>query len=145
MAQYDVTHSCGHQAHIELFGKLTGRERVMEGMRGRVCDNCRRAAHAASNAAAAEANSGLPALTGSDRQIAWAESIRHSIAQALEVALNVARTHPQAAERAAEVRRWERAGAAVMAHTSAGWWIDHRSYSPRELLREAAQGMQVPA
>lgn len=103
MAKYDVTHTCGHTVEIEQFGPEQARREARAQMRQHPCLACRNA-----EAAAANAEAGLPALTGSPKQIAWAESIR---AKAV-------------ANRTTTPEQQRIAGAA--------WWIDHRSQlSPR--------------
>lgn len=53
---------------------------------GHLCAACTTQQHAAENAVAAEANqsAGLPSLTGSEKQVAWAETIRAQILRDLE-------------------------------------------------------------
>jgi len=85
MAKYDITHSCGHVQVHQIFGKHSGfggRESKIAWLETTLCTECYRAEqdkqHAAEAAAASEQNAaaGLPALTGSPKQIAWAETIR---------------------------------------------------------------------
>jgi hypothetical protein len=71
MAQYTVTHLCGHPETVRLFGPGDQRERRIEFMQRENCPACRAAVALAEDAAA-----GLPALEGSDAQIAWASEIR---------------------------------------------------------------------
>lgn len=60
---------------------------------GTLCKACQDKKNAAENAAAAERNAavGLPALLGSEKQVAWAETIRHIIFDSLEKALPIAK------------------------------------------------------
>ena len=86
MAKYTVTHTCGHQQTHELFGDNKSRDRKLSYEAGCVCDACYREQQApkvaqerAQALAAAQeqaATMSLPTLTGSEKQIAWAESIR---------------------------------------------------------------------
>lgn len=78
MAKYTVTHSCGHEEVVNLIGPHRDREWRMARMEEEVCHECYLRQLAAENAKAAEENkkNELPALTGSEKQVAWAESIR---------------------------------------------------------------------
>ncbi len=92
MASYNITWSCGHTSEKQLFGKTNERERYIEwaGRHG-ICPACfaierdrqHRAAIEQDKVKAQEAagrlqDNGiiLPALTGTERQVAWAKDIR---------------------------------------------------------------------
>lgn len=84
MAQYTVTHTCGHNHTHQIYGTNSRgqRDNRREWLATQPCPKCAKAAreaeNAAKNAEAAEANkaANLPTLTGTLKQIAWAESIR---------------------------------------------------------------------
>ena len=97
MAKYSVKHTCGHISEVALFGPSKDREYRLDRMRENVCLNCENAANAERNAEA-----GLPALTGTPKQIAWAESIRAAAMARRELS-------PE-----------------TLAQTKASWWIDQR-------------------
>ena len=71
MAKYTIPHSCGHSETVQLYGKHTDRSRYMDNAERRQCRDCYNASLVAKTA-----DMGLPALTGSDKQVAWAETIR---------------------------------------------------------------------
>lgn len=76
MAKYTITYKCGHAGIVELYGKWNERERKIERYKNHVCPECYEAAQAA-KCAAAEQKYVFPELTnGSERQIAWARTIR---------------------------------------------------------------------
>ena len=81
MAKYNVVFSCGHEAEVELFGPETERRKKIEYFKDRgicpECYNALKAAEADERKAAMEAL-GLPELTGSPKQVAWAEKLRES-------------------------------------------------------------------
>ena len=85
MAWTQITYSCGHEDRVQMYGPGRDRERKAEWMGGRLCPTCyatqRDAAHAEQSAAATQAAqaTGLPALQGSPKQIAWAETIRQTL------------------------------------------------------------------
>lgn len=78
MAMYDIKHSCDHVVPANITGPEAKRPARADYLRSIPCDACRAAAKAAEVAAA---NTGLPALVGTPKQIAWAEALR---AKALE-------------------------------------------------------------
>lgn len=110
MAKYTITHACGHTEEVNLFGKHSDRERKIAYLESIDCRACWDAAQAAQ---AKEA--GLPDLTGSPKQIAWANGIRNRI---LAEATRCIETHPDWPDTA----RWL---AELKKETSARWWIDH--------------------
>lgn len=91
------------------------------------CPDCEekrlREAHDAENAAAAEkaAEAGLPQLTGSAKQIAWAETIRMKIVTGLTT-INP-KYHPFMLEVGKAAVR------IMTSETKASWWIDNRVYA----------------
>ena len=70
-----ITHTCGHTHTYNLYGKYTERDRKEQWLAEQVCPECRRAAELADADANAEA-AGRPELTGSEKQIDWAKTIR---------------------------------------------------------------------
>ena len=80
---------------------------------------------------------GRPELTGTEKQVAWAESIRHSVWETLigvdellrSPAARRAPVVTAAAATAADIARRQilDSVAAMQQETAARWWIDHRS------------------
>lgn len=164
MAKYDVTHSCGHEVCHQLVGKHADRERKIEWLESVPCLECKREEDAKARAAfnqqsaAENAESGLPSLIGTEKQIAWAESIRKDLVARLDVA---ATTFPKKlamvqADRE-EYRLFidqvlekgflsieesfacaELAIGKLKAETSASWWIEHREGDLGQLIAETA-------
>lgn len=75
MAQYTINYSCGHKGIVNLFGKYDERERKIAWLERQECPECEKA-RAARLAEATDSELNLPSLTGSDKQIAWAKTIR---------------------------------------------------------------------
>ena len=73
MAKYTVTHTCGHTQEVNLFGKHTERDRRIAWLETQLCPECKRKQELENAKAQA---SGLPELTGSEKQIEWAMVIR---------------------------------------------------------------------
>ena len=142
MAQYPVTHSCGHSETVNLFGKTDERARRLAWLASVPCMSCKRASEQAA-AETSAADAGLPALTGSEKQIAWATRVRaellDKVAQERERFAAVGRRQGVSAEKMAEeMGNFDAAVARLTTQIAAAWWIDHRSSGPMGLLREVA-------
>lgn len=139
--KYSITHTCGHDEQVELFGKGTERQKKIAWMEQQDCRACR---NGATNAAATTSNAaaGLPTLTGSEKQISWAETVR-----AAQLAMVARELNNVAEAMARQGKTPEQIVGAyapidvmvvkVQAQTSAAWWIDHRSDSLQTLLKAA--------
>lgn len=166
MAHYDISHTCGHDERIELFGPTRERERRIEWLQERPCTKCWKKEREAEAEArrdreaamiveklgddAAEALNAIssPAckLVGSSRQIMWAEDIRAKCVTEIIDRLHnlVARipgklTDQQSAEFAVRCRAF----ASVIANeTSAAWWIDNRGDTLKAVTREAREAVK---
>lgn len=111
---------------------------------GAVCSPCfalQRAAEVeAENLAAAEraAASSLPALTGSEKQVPWAITLRDKMLAQFERAEALAREAAQDAASTPDLldaaQRVLVAGEILRAKTSAHWWIDQRATESRTLV-----------
>jgi len=145
VAKYTVTRSCGHEEVVALFGPNRDREWRLENVEpNKLCYECYQIAlveqREKANREAAEAakEMALPALTGSEKQIAWAETIRQKLMTDLDEFIfrsikKERRNDPQILAALDQIKR----------KTEARWWIDHRnvdvSYEFRNLLEEAAK------
>lgn len=79
MAKYGIVYSCGHAGEVELYGKEEERRRKIKWYEDEgVCPECYKAQREeAERKQVEEANSyGLADLTGSEKQVAWANKIR---------------------------------------------------------------------
>ena len=82
MAKYNVTYSCGCSATVQLVGSHKDREYKLKQMSEGLCPECyaKMMAEKRAQQSAIDAQSnnecGMPALTGTAKQIAWAETIR---------------------------------------------------------------------
>jgi hypothetical protein len=82
MAKYEITHTCGCNVTHQIAGPIAGRDSKVEWLSGQECFACRTAWE--NEAAKAKNESGgYVALAGSEKQIAWAESIRAKAAAEL--------------------------------------------------------------
>lgn len=120
-----VTYACGHTEEIVVFGKRSDREKKIAWLESQLCAECR-----AAEATEASKATGMTALTGSAKQIAWAEDIRRKSMDA--IAALKTRTDDEAA-------RKDRIIAYLGGITSAEWWIDNRFYAGAKMVRRAVE------
>lgn len=135
MAQYTITHTCTHSATVDLVGKTDERTRKIAWLKTQPCMTCKRTATATADAQAVQADT-LPALTGSAKQVEWAQRIRIEGLKAVDQFVADTRVR---AEKAGQVAAFEAQIAPmiakVRAQTSASWWIDNRGLNGQSLLR----------
>lgn len=124
MAKYTITHTCGHTEEVQLFGKMSDRERRIAWLENQECEECRRAKANAATAAAKDAR-GLADLDGTEKQVAWANTIREKAYKCFD-SLQQFASNPQAK---ALMDGWK---AKMDAETSAKWWIDNRYNLPTD-------------
>lgn len=137
MAWYTITHLCGHNERHQLTGNSRTREWRAGKLAEELCSDCYVAERDAVNARIAAANeaAGLPPLTGSEKQIAWAETIRAAIIEQADAWLEEAiKAEPESLQAeavvmAAEVKRL------IRAETKASWWIDNRARRIDDLIQ----------
>ena len=124
-----ITRACGHSEKVAIYGPYAQRDAALEREKAKVCAACYaaqkdQARQQAAQAAAEQAQAaGLPALQGTEKQVAWAEQIRAQAIQAVDALL------AQQGEAQREDPRWARLEAAVAAlrqQAAAAWWIDNR-------------------
>lgn len=151
MAKYTVTRSCGHEEVVSLFGKERDRQWRIENVEEqRLCYDCYMAEKAAKNAAAAEEaqEQGFPELTGTEKQVPWAESIRLEMRERFDglvtkIGAEIENAGKPGTRSYSESELEEAMNDLAQAHevmdhilttrTRASWWIDHRSASTSDL------------
>lgn len=85
MAKYDVTYTCGHSGVVNIIGPVKDREWKRQNEENKTCPDCWRKSieeeRELKNKEAAEkaAEMELPELTGSPKQIAWANTLRQEL------------------------------------------------------------------
>lgn len=130
--QASVKRTCGHLTNENLFGSSAERERRKGWLATQPCLACQRAA---TTATAQAETAELPALVGSERQVAWATTIRASQIKAVATfATEAAARIQDPAKQAVLESRVAQTQAALAAETSAKWWIDHRADSGQALV-----------
>lgn len=124
MARYDITHTCGCTITHQIYGKVSERAGREEWLAEQPCKECR---YKAQNEAAAEANRDMPELTGSVKQIAWAETLRAKAAKSLN---SMRETIVARRDRGpAEADKLLAIIDETLAQTESRYWIDTRNSS----------------
>jgi hypothetical protein len=144
MAQYTITHTCGHVETVNLYGPGYERERKIAWLEGQECRDCYKARQNAAGREYSDAH-GLPELTGSEKQIAWAHTLRmqahkaFSAQDAVAEVLSYLRGRAQQFGLTVEMVKATGYGPeefrglvqreidkVFAGETEAGWWIDSR-------------------
>lgn len=126
MAQYEITHKCGHKSIANITGpdKNGRRQWIADQKADELCYEC---AIAERNAAAVRnaETLGLPTLTGSEKQVTWATSLRQSIIDEMDRLEVKAGEIPQS---------WINRRATLLAQSDAKFWIDNRELTAMQLM-----------
>jgi hypothetical protein len=148
MAKYTITHSCGHQAIVRLFGPGRQRDYAISREEQRECEECYRTRidaerqQATAKATAKAAGLGLAELSGSPKQIAWAVRERDALLLKAAGELAAIRTEyaalpaDKAAASAGRMERMERAYRLLECQAKASYWIDRRGWDGQRLILE---------
>jgi hypothetical protein len=149
MAKYYITHACGHVEVHDIGGPIKGRDWQETRLKERVCSDCY--SKGLSDRASEQARQeGLPALVGSEKQVAWAETLRRKaiewyedrnhlmwVLRKIPVPANFTEGLTQEHHQAIAEALKERIIQMVSAQTSAKWFIDHRSADGIKILTSA--------
>lgn len=125
MAQYNIHHTCGHEETVQIYGTNVHGERTSkaEWLESKPCRDCeRKAMHDENLAGAAE-------LTGSDKQVSWANDLRAKAIGDIKAKLAKIDTQYIAAPqdwKDARRKAGEAIITAMLAETSAKTIIDNR-------------------
>ncbi len=124
-----VKRNCGHMSEVQLYGTSAERDRKAAWMRTTPCLKCERGEQVS---VATEANAGMLALVGSEKQVAWAETIRAKAMSKLKAARADYAAQGAPAD---QIALFDAAMAKVAAQAIASWWIDHREDGAIALMR----------
>lgn len=128
---------CGVHDRVQVYGPTRDRQRKADWIADNVpCDACKRKRYdalqlqraAESKQAAVQAQAaGLVALTGSDKQVAWAESIRARALEIIRPALQKMADKISAGTADDAVQSGATILSEWVANPTAKWWIDNRN------------------
>lgn len=138
MALCGITYRCGHTDTVEIKGiNWFGRRKKKAAWYGTIdCPACRTAK------VRRELNT-LPALEGSDEQVARAADIREKMMELLEMLDETQEDHDGRAESGATEEGTEladRTSAWLKAQASASWWVDHQE--PVHAILDAQEALR---
>lgn len=142
MAWYEVTYSCGHTDSVQLYGPVKERERWIEwAEESGLCPQCweaekqKKYEEEKQKALEIADELGYPELVGTEKQIAWAVTLRQKTQQVFDDIL--AKTVGEENDKELVITLWRRV---IAKHTDAKWWIDNarnvNSLAIREWLLE---------
>lgn len=144
MAKHTITHTCGHEAVHNLLGKSSYRQWKKEQLESEICPECWKAAQA-ERSAAKTAQAGLVALSGTEKQVAWANTIRLEKLAEIDKTVAEIKASPRSATEIGQrnMAKLDTILDAIRTKESASWWIDHRHDSARYILQDAQAKMKV--
>jgi hypothetical protein len=134
MAKYEITHTCGHEVEHNIAGKIDDRPRKAQWLREQPCRDCQqqdKIAVAREQTARVEQSRELPELSGSEKQVRWAQDIRAAWL------VQVEEFYTEGTRRAKAAGKEDTNGllrnlvdsvvAQATTETAAKFWIDHRN------------------
>lgn len=121
MAKYTVTHCCGHDETVQLYGRSYERRRRMEWLESLLCPDCQREMDAKQNDEFEADYEGLVDLKGTEKQIAWGRTCRRKQINRFESTLDFFRRAEQSEEWEERQEKWREY---FCQQDSAHWWID---------------------
>lgn len=137
MGRYRISFSCGHTVEKQLFGKHADRERYIAWAETKGdCPDCL-SADQFKKLEAVEIENGLPALTGSEKQIAWARTIRAEKVTEIGKWFDTVRAKVPAEKLELFEDQCAVTLQSLFSKVSAPWWIDRRDQTGRSIASEA--------
>ena len=141
--QTTITHTCGHTETVQMYGSSSERDSKAAWLAGKPCQECQRNAQQAQATESAQAQ-GLPALVGSEKQVAWALTIRAEqlgkvAAMRKEFEAIGRKQNVTEDVMATQMGQFDALVAKLTAQTAAAWWIDRRSNSAQSLLKDVSK------
>ena len=129
---------CGHEGIIDLYGTKKERERQIWGAEHRDCPECQEAERTRKNAEFSSERS-LPTLEGTERQVAWAETLRRTRLESCEKFQNE-NEHLWNEEQKAlfsDVLKY------LYVQNKAKFWIDNREKRTEAFIDQAVQAVKA--
>jgi hypothetical protein len=129
MAKYNIMRACGHVEIVQIFGTNAHCERdrreVYEGtLLCRTCLQAKRLKY--------EETKCLPVLTGSEKQIAWAITIRSKLLESAKKTRTRIEGMAQASDRDATLHLIDETVKILLEQTVASWWINNQDKTIQE-------------
>lgn len=135
--KYYVTHTCGHDSMVELFGPHKNRDWRISKLESEECPKCH-----AEHATERDIRRGYEPLTGTVKQIGWASDIREDMFAELASFFSCAIRRVKNSDRLEVAQAWESGEKLCLAvynglarEWSAQRLIDHRGSNAKEIIR----------
>ena len=150
MAKYQVTYRCGHTDTVGLFGSAKQRENKLTWLETSLCTECWKAQQAADAANKARAME-LPELTGTEKQVNWAQSIRIKLLDDVEFFLSELERCNKSAVKSGKGTQEQldainekiaKVEGMIKQQSEAKWWIDHRFDTGKIIVTEIYKQMK---
>lgn len=158
MAWYDGTHACGHEGRVNVVGPTRDREWKVDNHFEKLCLECweiekqRKFDEENLKAAEAAAEMELPVLTGSEKQVSWANTLRQKWIEIAEgyvdnAKKNIERLKEADPAKAAEIEKTLDNVIMAIDHilrtkTQARKWIDGRGDNVSSEIIEVAEELE---
>ena len=149
MAWTDVTYSCGHTGEVQIYGARKDREKAVWIYKNyKLCPDCyeeqRRKEEQAVLSRAEEY--GLPELSGSPKQIAWAMGLRDDLIKRFEELVEKDRGLMQETGTPEEIAKFEQNVLSLrtffVSQTESRFWIDCREKRVESVVTEALRSIR---
>ncbi|HUM43776.1 MAG TPA: hypothetical protein PKI14_12585 [Fervidobacterium sp.] len=154
MAWYYGTYSCGHEGRVNIIGKERYRQSKADSHFSRLCPECYKKKKQEENAEANAASSekakelGLPELKGTEKQVAWANTLRQQLLEKFEAKIKEGFTSSVAKRHGITEEKLRATLQNILStKTDAKWYIDNRdigSYQIIEWMEQYDAGADEP-
>jgi len=147
MAWFYGTYACGHEGRVQIYGKVRDRQWKADREFSKLCPECwekelqKRREQENAEAAAKAAEMGLPELTGTPKQVAWANTLRQRLIDTYEEFFDRERRKQRYNEKYG-VNMDEVLEFILKNHTEASYYIDHRGWTLLEIIEENIKKMR---
>lgn len=138
--KYQITYACGHAGTVCLYGPGKARERKLQWLAEQDCPECH---NKAQQEKIDQSNAGLPELTGTEKQVIWARTIRANIMTDITREQNridekIRNNDPAVdATKVSEYKEWcAKLTGWLHSQTAAAWWIDRRHQTWEAMVKE---------
>lgn len=135
MAKYPISYTCGHIGTVNLIGPHRSRESRIAYLEKGECFDCYKQ-HATATASEQAHGLELPALVGTEKQIAWAETLRIAKLTDIEAVVEQLSDHT-------EYRHILIAVETISNETSAKQWIEWRYDAPKQIISHVLAAMKA--
>jgi len=140
MAWHEGVYACGHPGRVQIYGPVKDRDWKEKKEFSKLCPECWKKKLAEENQKAVETakEMGLPELKGTEKQVAWANSIRLEFIEVIdEEVRELERRNPNNKNLEKIKKEFDETKKFMLENkTEAKYYIDHRDFTIKEILME---------